>query len=103
VLILKVDMAAYMVLVADKDWDGIRFWVENKVDFHAVSLVKDAQVVHELKNYLQSNISINMFTQKRKFELHNNPAYLTQTKKKFPFGRLWCRYTCDCKNWKCRF
>jgi hypothetical protein len=22
-----------------------------------------------------------MFTQKRKFELHNNPAYLTQTKK----------------------
>ena len=54
--------------------------MENKVDFHAVSLVKDAQVVHELKNYLQSNISINMFTQKRKFELHNNPAYLTQTK-----------------------
>lgn len=27
--------------------------MENKVDFYAVSFVKDAQVVHELKNYLQ--------------------------------------------------
>lgn len=28
--------------------------MENKVDFYAVSFVKDAQVVHELKKYLQS-------------------------------------------------
>ena len=27
--------------------------MENKVDFYAVSFVKDAQVVHELKNYLK--------------------------------------------------
>jgi pyruvate kinase len=50
-----------MVLAADKDWDDIKFGVENKVDFYAVSFVKDAQVVHELKNYLKSNIYINMF------------------------------------------
>lgn len=30
--------------------------MDNKVDFYAVSFVKDAQVVHELKNYLQSKI-----------------------------------------------
>lgn len=39
---------------ADKDWDDIKFGVDNKVDFYAVSFVKDAQVVHELKNYLKS-------------------------------------------------
>jgi pyruvate kinase len=61
VLISQMDMVAYMVLAADKDWDDIKFGVENKVDFYAVSFVKDAQVVHELKNYLQSNICINMF------------------------------------------
>ncbi|KAK1320263.1 Plastidial pyruvate kinase 2 [Acorus calamus] len=43
-----------MLLVDDKDWDDIKFGVENKVDFYAVSFVKDAKVVHELKDYLQS-------------------------------------------------
>lgn len=41
-------------LLAEKDWEDIKFGVENKVDFYAVSFVKDAQVVHELKKYLQS-------------------------------------------------
>ncbi|TXG71071.1 hypothetical protein EZV62_006006 [Acer yangbiense] len=41
-------------LSAEKDWDDIKFGVDNKVDFYAVSFVKDAQVVHELKNYLKS-------------------------------------------------
>lgn len=39
---------------AEKDWDDIKFGVDNKVDFYAVSFVKDAKVVHELKNYLKS-------------------------------------------------
>lgn len=38
----------------EKDWDDIKFGVDNKVDFYAVSFVKDAAVVHELKNYLKS-------------------------------------------------
>lgn len=42
-------------LVADKDWEDIKFGVDNQVDFYAVSFVKDAKVVHELKNYLKSN------------------------------------------------
>ena len=42
-------------LSAEKDWDDIKFGVDNKVDFYAVSFVKDAQVVHESKNYLKSN------------------------------------------------
>ncbi|URD76220.1 Pyruvate kinase [Musa troglodytarum] len=36
------------------DWDDIKFRVENNVDFYAVSFVKDAKVVHELKDYIKS-------------------------------------------------
>lgn len=43
---------------AEKDWDDIKFGVDNQVDFYAVSFVKDAQVVHELKNYLKSMLRI---------------------------------------------
>lgn len=39
---------------AEKDWDDIKFGVQNKIDFYAVSFVKDAKVVHELKDYLRS-------------------------------------------------
>ncbi|WOG85946.1 hypothetical protein DCAR_0105139 [Daucus carota subsp. sativus] len=34
-------------------WDDIKFGVDNKIDFYAVSFVKDAEVVHELKAYLK--------------------------------------------------
>lgn len=40
--------------LSDKDWEDIKFGVDNQVDFYAVSFVKDAKVVHELKNYLKS-------------------------------------------------
>lgn len=30
--------------------------MDNEVDFYAVSFVKDAQVVHELKDYLRSKV-----------------------------------------------
>ncbi|CAF2137998.1 plastidial pyruvate kinase 2 [Brassica rapa] len=45
--------SATLPSITEKDWEDIKFGVENKVDFYAVSFVKDAQVVHELKNYLQ--------------------------------------------------
>ena len=38
----------------EKDWDDIKFGVDNQVDFYALSFVKDARVVHELKDYLKS-------------------------------------------------
>jgi pyruvate kinase len=38
---------------AEKDWEDIKFGVENKVDFYALSFVKDADVVHELKAFLK--------------------------------------------------
>ena len=41
-------------LATEKDWDDIKFGVDNQVDFYAVSFVKDAQVIHELKRYLKS-------------------------------------------------
>lgn len=44
-----------MRIATEKDWDDIKFGVDNKVDFYAVSFVKDAEVVHELKAYLKSN------------------------------------------------
>ncbi|KAK3180232.1 hypothetical protein Dsin_000121 [Dipteronia sinensis] len=40
--------------ITEKNWDDIKFGVDNQVDFYAVSFVKDAQVVHELKNYLKN-------------------------------------------------
>ncbi|KAF8114816.1 hypothetical protein N665_0033s0008 [Sinapis alba] len=45
--------SATLPSITEKDWEDIKFGVENKVDFYAVSFVKDAQVVHELKNYLK--------------------------------------------------
>ncbi|CAA2975874.1 plastidial pyruvate kinase 2 [Olea europaea subsp. europaea] len=46
--------SATLASITEKDWDDIKFGVDNKVDFYAVSFVKDAAVVHELKDYLQS-------------------------------------------------
>ncbi|RVW61975.1 Plastidial pyruvate kinase 3, chloroplastic [Vitis vinifera] len=33
--------------ITDKDWEDIKFGVDNQVDFYVVSFVKDAEVVHE--------------------------------------------------------
>ncbi|CAM6129147.1 unnamed protein product [Calypogeia fissa] len=46
--------SATLPSITDKDWDDIKFGVENKVDYYALSFVKDAQVVHELKDYLKA-------------------------------------------------
>ena len=45
---------ATLPLITEKDWDDITFGVDNKVNFYIVSFVKDAEVVHKLKNYLKS-------------------------------------------------
>lgn len=47
--------SATLPSITEKDWDDIKFGVDNKVDFYAVSFVKDAAVVHELKNYLKNS------------------------------------------------
>lgn len=44
------------VVFTDKDWEDIKFGVDNQVDFYAVSFVKDAKVVHELKDYLKGKL-----------------------------------------------
>ncbi|KAL8141798.1 hypothetical protein V2J09_014830 [Rumex salicifolius] len=46
--------SATLPSITDKDWEDIKFGVDNGVDFYAVSFVKDAKVVHELKDYLKS-------------------------------------------------
>ncbi|KAH0926579.1 hypothetical protein HID58_018835 [Brassica napus] len=46
--------SATLPSITDKDWEDIKFGVDNQVDFYAVSFVKDAKVVHELKNYLKT-------------------------------------------------
>ncbi|ERN05031.1 hypothetical protein AMTRI_Chr01g131660 [Amborella trichopoda] len=46
--------SATLPSITEKDWEDIKFGVENKVDFYAVSFVKDAKVVHELKDFLKS-------------------------------------------------
>ncbi|KAF3449478.1 hypothetical protein FNV43_RR10206 [Rhamnella rubrinervis] len=53
--------SATLPSITDKDWEDIKFGVDNQVDFYAVSFVKDARVVHELKNYLKgSNADIHV-------------------------------------------
>lgn len=46
--------SATLPSITDKDWEDIKFGVDNEVDFYAVSFVKNAEVVHELKDYLKS-------------------------------------------------
>ncbi|XP_042020653.1 pyruvate kinase isozyme G, chloroplastic-like isoform X1 [Salvia splendens] len=45
--------SATLPSITDKDWEDIKFGVDNQVDFYAVSFVKDAKVVLELKDYLK--------------------------------------------------
>ncbi|KAK9059266.1 hypothetical protein SSX86_021885 [Deinandra increscens subsp. villosa] len=45
--------SATLPSITDKDWEDIKFGVDNQVDFYAVSFVKNAQVVFELKDYLK--------------------------------------------------
>ncbi|OVA04203.1 Pyruvate kinase [Macleaya cordata] len=47
--------SATLPSITEKDWEDIKFGVDNKIDFYAVSFVKDAKVVHELKDYLKRN------------------------------------------------
>lgn len=53
-LIFKMSELSFSMLLTEKDWEDIKFGVANKIDFYAVSFVKDAKVVHELKDYLKS-------------------------------------------------
>eukprot|EP00245_Coleochaete_scutata_P005455 TRINITY_DN19008_c0_g1_i1.p1 TRINITY_DN19008_c0_g1~~TRINITY_DN19008_c0_g1_i1.p1 ORF type:complete len:645 (-),score=146.76 TRINITY_DN19008_c0_g1_i1:328-2226(-) len=46
--------SATLPSITEKDWEDIKFGVENKVDFYALSFVKDAEVVHELKSFLKA-------------------------------------------------
>ncbi|CAL9095116.1 unnamed protein product [Musa textilis] len=46
--------SATLPSITEKDWEDIKFGVDNQVDFYAVSFVKNAKVIHELKNYLKS-------------------------------------------------
>lgn len=73
-------MISLSVFAAEKDWDDIKFGVDNKVDFYAVSFVKDAQVVHELKSYLQSNLDFSILTLINLYCLGNMITILSITK-----------------------
>ncbi|KHN13203.1 Pectinesterase 31 [Glycine soja] len=48
------EKSATLSSITKKDWDDITFEVDNKVYFYVASFVKDAEFVHELKNYLKS-------------------------------------------------
>ncbi|XP_020575165.1 pyruvate kinase isozyme G, chloroplastic isoform X4 [Phalaenopsis equestris] len=46
--------SATLPSITEKDWEDIKFGVDNNIDFYALSFVKDAKVVCELKDYLRS-------------------------------------------------
>ena len=56
-LLENVNIAFFLSLISEKDWEDIKFGVDNEVDFYAVSFVKDAQVVHELKSFLKGKMT----------------------------------------------
>eukprot|EP00899_Mesostigma_viride_P015495 jgi/Mesvir1/23947/Mv10718-RA.1 len=49
--------SANLPSITDKDWDDINFGIEQEMDFIALSFVKDAAVIHELRDYLRSKNS----------------------------------------------
>ncbi|KAL9670527.1 hypothetical protein QQ045_008080 [Rhodiola kirilowii] len=55
-----------MITFTDKDWEDIKFGVDNDIDFYAVSFVKDAKVIHELKAYLKESLDFKRKTEKGK-------------------------------------
>ncbi|KAH7838846.1 hypothetical protein Vadar_031887 [Vaccinium darrowii] len=57
------------MVYSDKDCEDIKFGVDNEVDFYAVSFVKDADVAHELKDYLKrSNADIHVIVKIEKVQ-----------------------------------
>lgn len=44
--------SANLPAITDRDWEDIKFGVEMGVDFYALSFVRDADVIYELKSYL---------------------------------------------------
>lgn len=72
------------VFSTDKDWEDIKFGVDNQVDFYAVSFVKDARVVHELKDYLKSEFLVYVFVYfKMMANLFNNSHFTVCLELKF--------------------
>ncbi|KAG0448028.1 hypothetical protein HPP92_028030 [Vanilla planifolia] len=49
--------SATLPSITEKDWEDIKFGVDNQIDFYALSFVKDAEVVYELKDYLKRHNS----------------------------------------------
>ncbi|KAI7835791.1 hypothetical protein COHA_010311 [Chlorella ohadii] len=44
--------SANLPAITDRDWADIKFGIEIGVDYYALSFVRDAEVIHELKSYL---------------------------------------------------
>lgn len=44
--------SANLPAITEKDWDDIKFGIQAGVDYFALSFVRDADVIHELRKYL---------------------------------------------------
>ena len=44
--------SANLPAITDKDWEDIKFGVDVGVDYYALSFVRSAEVIYELKRYL---------------------------------------------------
>nr|KYP42033.1 hypothetical protein KK1_036596 [Cajanus cajan] len=89
--------SATLPSITEKDWDDIKFGVDNGVDFYAVSFVKDAEVVHELKNYLKTfptNINLTVEFTKFTFNIKLYVIFSSQSSKTSLFGILGLLMSC---------
>lgn len=98
VIYVPINKAYCFCFSVDKDWEDIKFGVENEVDFYAVSFVKDSKVIHELKDYLKSKFWFLLWQGcfSIKFFKCNNSFFSL-----FFVYRTECWHTCDPKNRKC--
>ena len=42
--------------ITAKDWDDLKFGVENEVDFYALSFVHDAEAIRDVKRFLREQV-----------------------------------------------
>lgn len=90
-------LVLFLLMSTDKDWEDIKFGVDNGVDFYAVSFVKDAKVVHELQDYLKGKLVLLYFIGHASKFLPSSISHCVSYCL-YKFHRLQCRHSCYCKN-----
>nr|GMD87027.1 Pyruvate kinase [Ipomoea batatas] len=75
--------SATLPSITEKDWEDIKFGVENQVDFYAISFVKDADVENQLLSFMIIAFSILRPLLNRNTEVCSEEHWLSRKIDKF--------------------